>query len=93
VKYSLATPAGKLSFDNAAARHIVKALSNGPCRLSEIANAPIPEQDILANALVLSAALVIWPVDGGTVSVEHINQAMSGRLPFHALPCGTAIRC
>jgi SAM-dependent methyltransferase len=97
VEYSLKTPAGKLGFDNTAARHIVSALSSGPRRLAEIADPAIPERDLIANLLVLSAARTIWPVNDVSVSVSRLNAAILGRLgrPDEinclALPFGTAL--
>lgn len=90
VKYSLATPAGRLSFDNTAARHIVKGLATGPRRLADLADPSIPDSDLLANALALSAALTIWPVEAGDVAVSDINRAIKGR--YRVLGCGTASR-
>jgi len=98
VEYGISTSAGRLSFDNAAAHHIVNALAAGPRRLADIADASIPDQDLLANALTLSASLAIWPVEAGCVSVEKLNGAICERLggaeeiPGLALPCGTALR-
>lgn len=91
VEYSLTTPAGRLNFDNAASRHIVKGLSEGPRRLVDIADASIiPDADLLANALTLTAASVIWPVEGGEVSVEAINEVIGDA--YEVFPCGTAKR-
>ena len=98
VKFHMTTPAGRLSFDNPAARHIVKALAAGPRRLSDIADAAIPERDLLANALTLSAALTIWPVEGGAVDVDRINRAIQLRaggpeeIRYWVMGCGTALR-
>ena len=91
VKYSLVTPAGRLTFDNPAARHIVQGLAAGPRRLADLSeNATIPDRDLLANALALSAALTIWPVEAANAPVDNINQALEGR--YRVLGCGTALR-
>jgi SAM-dependent methyltransferase len=91
VKYHLATPAGRLTFDNPAARHIVECLAAGPRRLADLPkNAAISESDLLANALALSAALTIWPVEPDHVPVDNINRALEGR--YHVIGCGTAVR-
>ena len=91
VTYTLATPAGNLSFDNPAARHIVKGLAAGPRRLTELSRNPsIPEKDLLANALALTAAVTIWPVEAADVPVHDINRALKGR--YRVLACGTAVR-
>ncbi|HLM98961.1 MAG TPA: methyltransferase regulatory domain-containing protein [Bryobacteraceae bacterium] len=97
VEYGISTSAGHLSFDNAAARHIVKALAAGPRRLADIAEATIPDQNLLANALTLCASLAIWPVESNRVPVANLNAAIYGRLggaeEIHcvALPFGTAL--
>ncbi len=91
VKYHLATPAGRLTFDNPAARHIVEGLAAGPRRLADLPkNAAVSESDLLANALALSAALTIWPVEPDHVPVDNINRALEGR--YQVLGCGTAVR-
>jgi hypothetical protein len=98
IGYAASTPAGRLEFDNAAARSIVRALASGPMRLAELATASdIDPQDALANALVLCAVDAIRPVEQGRTSVGNINQAVRRRLgtaeelPQLALPCGTAL--
>jgi SAM-dependent methyltransferase len=98
IRYAIATPAGRLRFDNAAAREIVSALSAGPASLAEIgAKSALPRQDLLANVLVLCAADAVWPVEPGRVSVACVNEAIRSRLGgpqeirYLALPCGTAV--
>ncbi len=97
MKYGISTSAGRLSFDNAAAHYIVKALATGPRRLADIAEASVPSQDLLANALTLCASLAIWPVESNRVPVANLNAAIYGRLggaeEIHcaALPFGTAL--
>jgi SAM-dependent methyltransferase len=97
IKYTMATPAGRLRFDNVAARSIVSVLSAGPASLAEItAKSTLPIQNLLANLLVLCAADVVWPVEPHRVSVVSVNEAIRRRLSgpeeirYLALPCGTA---
>jgi SAM-dependent methyltransferase len=98
IKYSVATPAGRLRYDNAAARGIVSALSAGPASLAEIAvKSTLAGQDLLANVLVLCAADAVWPVESRRVCVSAVNEAILRRfggpeeLHYLALPCGTAL--
>jgi SAM-dependent methyltransferase len=99
IEYATETPAGRLGFDNEAARFIVAELAAGPARLSDIAaRGNIDAQDLLANALVLSAASVIRPVEAGHAPVAALNRAILQRLadsePIDAvaLPCGTMVK-
>ena len=54
-------------------------------------------QDVLANALVLSAACGLRPVERSRTPVRNLNEAIYRRLGgpeeirFLALPCGTAL--
>ena len=98
IKYSMATPAGRLRYGNAAARDIVSVLSAGPASLAEItAKSTLAGQDLLANVLVLCAADAVWPVESRRVSVSAVNEAILRRLSgseevlYLALPCGTAV--
>jgi len=98
IKYSMATPAGRLRYGNAAARDIVSVLSAGPASLAEItAKSTLAGQDLLANVLVLCAADAVWPVESRRVSVSAVNEAILRRLGgcgevlYLALPCGTAV--
>jgi SAM-dependent methyltransferase len=97
LEYVFPTPAGSVKFDNRAARHIVKELATGPRRLGDLVNPAISAQDILANAVALTAATTLWPVETADSPVESINSAISGRagtpdeIRFQALPFGTAI--
>ena len=97
IAYKLRTPAGRLSFDNAATRHIVAALAAGPRRLADIAARGIRERDLLAGALALSAAGVLSPVEGGRADCAKLNRIIYRRLGgpeeirHLVLPCGTAI--
>jgi SAM-dependent methyltransferase len=97
VEYVFSTPAGSVKFDNRAARHIVKELAAGPRRLGELAVAEIPAQDLLANAVALTAAGTLWPVEAVTAPAEGINSAIRLRagtpdeIRFRVLPFGTAV--
>jgi SAM-dependent methyltransferase len=98
IKYSMATPAGRLRYGNAAARAIVSVLSAGPASLAEItAKSTLAGQDLLANVLVLCAADAVWPVESRRLSVLSVNEAILRRLGgseeflYLALPCGTAL--
>jgi SAM-dependent methyltransferase len=97
LEYRLQTPAGKLRFDNRTARHIVRALAGGPRRLADIADTEIPEQDLIANILVLTAASAVWPVNPVGLSVDALNAAILNReggeqeIRWRVLPFGTAV--
>ena len=98
IEFARQTPAGRLSFDNEAARAIVAALTKGPRALGDIAQeSKLDSQDIVANALTLCAAGILVPVESSPVSVAKLNNAIFARLdgpePIHlmALPCGTAL--
>ena len=97
VEYGFSTPAGSVKFDNRAARHIVKELAAGPRPLGELAVPEISAQDLLANAVALTAASTLWPVEAEGVPVEGINSAIRRRagtpdeIRFLASPFGTAI--
>lgn len=98
VEYVRRTAAGRLSFDNEAARAIVAASQNGPRKLVDIVEvSKLESQDILANALTLSAAGITAPVENSPTSVSKLNQAIFTRLggaePIHLLgtACGTAL--
>jgi SAM-dependent methyltransferase len=98
IKYSMATPAGRLRYGNAAARAIVSVLSAGPASLAEItAKSTLAGQDLLANVLVLCAADAVRPVESRRLSVLSVNEAILRRLGgseeflYLALPCGTAL--
>jgi hypothetical protein len=97
VEYGFSTPAGNVKLDNRAARHIVKELASGPRRLADLTSTEIPAQDLLANAVALTAAGTLWPVEATDGPVEAINSAIRRRagtpdeIRFQALPFGTAI--
>lgn len=98
VDYHLATPAGRVSFDNPVSRHIVGTLATGPRRLEALVTPAITQRDIVANAMVLASANYIMPVEPGKAAVSAINRLVLDRLEtpeelqFLALPCGTALR-
>jgi SAM-dependent methyltransferase len=98
IEYAISTAAGRVTYDNTAARSIVAALAGGPLPLAHIAGKfAISAQDVVANALVLAAAGALRPVEPGGVRVECLNKAICSRLGgleeiLHlALPCGTAL--
>ncbi|MGV7216422.1 class I SAM-dependent methyltransferase [Bradyrhizobium sp. UFLA05-112] len=98
VEYTFATPAGRLAFDNAAARGIVMALAAGPCRLRDIVEqVGVIPMDVIANAMVLCASTQIRPVEPTHADVAPLNAVISRRLgcpeevTYLALPCGTAV--
>jgi hypothetical protein len=97
VEYGFSTPAGSVKFDNRAARHIVTELAAGPRRLGDLAAPGVSTQDLLANAVALTAAATLWPVEETNPPVEAINTAIRRRagtpdeIRFQALPFGTAI--
>jgi hypothetical protein len=98
VEYTFATPAGRLTFDNAAARAIVMALAGGPCRLRDIVEqAAVTPMDVIANAMVLCASAQIRPVEPTHADVAPMNEVILRRLglpeevTYLALPCGTAV--
>jgi Predicted methyltransferase regulatory domain len=98
IEYSMATPAGRLGYDNAAAKAVVAALAGGPARLGDVARgSPLDAQDLLANALVLAAAGTVRPVEGVAASTAAVNKAIFRRfgspqaIKEVAIPCGTAL--
>ena len=97
ITYKRATPAGRLSFDTPAARHVTAALAAGPRPLAEIAAGPHGAEGLLASALVLCAAGALIPVEGGRAPTARLERAILRRLDGPAeiawlpLPCGTAI--
>lgn len=98
VVYSVGTPAGTLHFDNETARAMVGALAEGVCRLTDLSNSlGLDEQDVLANALSLSAAGILTPVESTAVSVISLNQVLLARaagpepVEALALPSGTGV--
>jgi SAM-dependent methyltransferase len=92
-EYKIKTPAGQLRFDNSTARNIVAAVACGPRVLADICTEfELPPQDAVANALVLSAAGALRPVERSWSAVGDLNEAINRRnVRFLALPCGTAL--
>ena len=93
IEYKMQTPAGQLRYDNSIARNIVAALAGGPRVLADICTEfEFSPQDAVANALVLSAAGALRPVERSRSAVEDLNEAIGRRnLRYLALPCGTAL--
>jgi SAM-dependent methyltransferase len=98
IKYTMQTPAGQLRYDNAFARKLTAGLAGGPRPLADICTEfALAPQDVLANALVLSAAGALRPVERSPTPIRNLNEAIYRRLGgpeeirFIALPCGTAI--
>ena len=98
IEYTMKTPAGRLRYDNAVAHAIVAAFAAGPCPLVDISTElSLASKDVLANALILSAAGPLRPVEGSRIATGNLNDAIYRRLGgpeeirFLALPCGTAL--
>jgi hypothetical protein len=98
VDYVCETPAGHLRYQNATARNIVDALACGPRSLISICEElSLGPETALANAVVLSVAETIRPVESCEFSISSLNRAVAKRLggseeiPFLAFPCGTAL--
>lgn len=97
IGYETATPAGRLEYDNPAARAVVGALGGGGRCLADLPAGDIAPRDLLANALALCAAGDVRPVETDRVPVVALNRALRRRLggaeeiPAVALPCGTAL--
>ena len=81
IEYTMQTPAGQLRYDNAIARNIVAALAGGPRPLADICTElDLSPQDVLANALVLSAAGALRPVEQSRTAIQNLNEAIYRRL-------------
>ena len=98
IEYTMKTPAGRLRYDNAVARNMVAAFAAGPRQLVEISTEfGLASEDVLANALILSAAGALRPVEESRIPTRNLNAAIHRRLGrseeirFLALPCGTAL--
>jgi hypothetical protein len=96
--YSVNTPAGEIAFDNPVARRMVSGLAKGPRRLGDLAGDGVSNAEILANAMILAGARLIWPVENGAAgSAQAFNRAVFDRLGgpdelmLLALDCGTAL--
>jgi len=91
--YSMQTAAGRLRFDNPLAHRIVAALAQGPQPLRRLGS----PGDLVVNALALASAGIIRPVNNSDTPVGALNSALAEfdseaiRLPFCALPSGTAL--
>jgi SAM-dependent methyltransferase len=98
IDYGVTTEAGKLSFDNPAARAIVTALADGPQTGAEIGGHSADRQDLVANLLTLCCAGAVRPVAAADSSVAAFNQVICQRaggpeqIQYLALRCGTAVR-
>lgn len=72
-EYGLDTPAGRLKFDNAAARAILRGLQNGPKPLGAL-DIPGTRADCLNAVDALFAATLIEPVDPPTkINADALN--------------------
>jgi SAM-dependent methyltransferase len=95
--YSVRTPAGEIKFDNPVARRMVSVLAKGPRRLRDLAGEGVSEGDVLANAMILAGAQMIWPVEAEAGGAVAFNRAVFDRLggpdelKLLALDCGTAL--
>jgi SAM-dependent methyltransferase len=96
IRYTAATPAGDLSYDNPAARRIVAELASGPGSLHRVI---VDDQQAegLEALLTLCAFGDVMPVEHGLTEIDRLNRALAGRVDgpeeirWLALPCGTAI--
>lgn len=98
VEYVMAAPAGRITFDNAASRGIVAALSTGPATLGEVVQLRgIDPTDAVASALALCASRQMQPAEPLPAPVTSFNAAVLGRLDgpeeiaYLAMPFGTHI--
>lgn len=97
ITYELATPAGRVRYDNAAARAIIASLMSGIRRLADIPSGFASGGDLIANMLVLCAAGDVRPAEASRMPVGPLNRALRRRIgkaeeiPAIALPCGTAL--
>lgn len=96
IRYTAATPAGDLSYDNPATRRIVAELAPGPGSLHRavVDGGRTEAQEAL---LTLCAFGDIMPVEPGMAETGRLNRVLAGRVDspeeirWLALPCGTAI--
>ena len=97
ITYEMPTPAGRVRYDNKAARAVIASLMSGIRRLADIPSGFAGERDLLANMLVLCAAGDVRPSETTRTPVGPLNRALRRRLgkqeeiPAIALPCGTAL--
>src|SRR5207237_5584384 len=97
ITYEMPTPAGKVQYENPAARAIIASLMSGIRTLADIPSDFAAPRDLIANMLALCAAGDVRPVETTRVGVGPLNRALHRRLgrseeiPAIALPCGTAL--
>ena len=97
ITYEMPTPAGRVRYDNPAARAIIASLMSGVRRLADIPSGFAAARDLIANMLVLCAAGDVRPTETTRTPVGPLNRALRRRLgkaeevPAVALPCGTAL--
>jgi hypothetical protein len=97
-EYYMDTEAGHVAFDNPVARRIVSTLAEGARPLAECGIPAGSEQDLIANALALCAAVMIIPVEASRADVGQVNAALfestdaQSETAFHVLPYGTSLR-
>jgi len=91
------TPAGRVRYDNPAARTIIASLMSGIRNLADIPTGFAATRDLIANMLALCAAGDVRPAETTRTPVGPLNRALRRRLgrsdeiPAIALPCGTAL--
>ncbi len=98
VQYAVAAQAGRITFDNAAAREIVAALASGPRTLGAVAQERgIAPADAVASALVLCASGQMQPAEPTRAPVGLFNAVVLNKLngpeeiAYLAMPFGTGI--
>jgi hypothetical protein len=98
IEFQLETAAGRVRFDNLAARRIVTRLAGESARLSDCLDTTITTADLIANALMLCSADVIGPSVASPYNTQTLNRALlaltrdADGAGYMALPCGTALR-
>jgi len=97
IAYEMPTPAGRVRYDNAAARTIIASLMSGIRNLADIPTGFAATRDLIGNMLALCAAGDVRPAETTRTPVGPLNRALRRRLgrsdeiPAIALPCGTAL--
>jgi hypothetical protein len=97
-EFFMDTEAGHVAFDNPVSRRIVATLAEGARPLAACAMPGGSDQDLIANALALCAAVMILPVASGRADVRRVNAALfestdaQSETAFHVLPYGTSLR-
>jgi SAM-dependent methyltransferase len=92
IRYTAATPAGDLSYDNPATRRLVAELAGGPRSMPENTSA-----ETLTSLLTLCAVGEVMPVERGFAEIGRLNRVLAERVDgpeeirWLALPCGTAL--